>query len=274
MRALAMLVPLLVVAGCVTPPALEPDPDATLSSIIPWTLNECRYIVGWSQADPAVIQANLPEGFTVQTGGPVPLGLPVPAPGPAQRAIIGTEAFECASGSGLNGTLEPMTYSSIWIPVVPPDTIDVGDAGAVYYKIHVLVPDAPRRDAMTALGLSVGNGEIAWTQPPTPGSRGSAFSVEGSGDFAFELLAPREVGASEGSPFMEITPAGELGADGFAIWNANYAWNEDTFVQGSGTITWPSGHWVTEAIGAERAPGTFHAGVWSFNGTLELPRGN
>lgn len=271
MRGLAILVPLLLTAGCVTPPSLDPAPDATRATVLPWELTECRYIVGWSQADPAIVQANLPEGFTVETGSPVPLGLPVPVPAPAQRAIIGTESFECASGSGLNGTIEPMTYASIWIPVTPPEAIDVGDAGAVYYKIHVLVPDAPRREAMAALGLSVGNGAIAWTQPPTPGSRGSEFTIEGAGGFAFELLAPRDVSADDGFPFMEITPAGDMGADGFAIWRADYEWDEDSFVQGTGFITWPAGHWVTDAIGAERAPGTFHAGVWSFNGTLELP---
>ena len=267
MRPLAVLVPLVILAGCLAPPVPDPDPGTALASVLPWTLNECRYIVGWSEADPAIVQSNLPEGFTVQTGRP--LGLPLPEQ--AARVIIGTEAFECASGSGLDGTVEPMSYASIWIPVTPPDAFVDPDIDEVYYKIHVLIPDAPRREAMRALGLSVGAGEIAWTQPPVPDSMGAEFTIEGAGDFAFELLAPRAAAAGDGFPFMEITPAGENGADGFAVWKADYAWDGDSYWRGNGFITWPAGHWVTDAIGAERAPGTFHAGVWSFDGTLTLP---
>lgn len=264
MRAIT-LAALVLMAGCVTPPSLD-DPAPGSPTTLPWQLNECRYVVGWSQADPAIVQANLPEGFTVSTGGP--LGLPTP--GPTQRAIIGTEAFDCPSGSGLAGTVEPMSYASIWIPVTPPEELADPDVSAVYYKFDVLVPDAPRREAMLALGLPVTTGEIAWTQPPVPDSRGADLSLAEVGDFHFELLAPRSVAAAEGGAFMEITPAND-GASGYAIWKAEFEWNEDSFTQGNGYIDWPAGHWVTEAIGTARAPAQFHAGTWSFNGTLTLP---
>lgn len=270
-----LLVPiLLLAAGCVTSsgPAVDGDPPVSgASNILPWTLVECQYIVGWSEADAAIIQQNLPEGFTVRAGPP--LGLPLPAAGPTARAIIGTEAFDCASGTGLNGTVEPMTYASIWIPVTPPEAYVVEGIEEVYYKIHVLVPDAPRRETMVALGLSVGDGAIAWdsTTAPTPDGIAAAMTIDGAGDFRFELLQPQTVSAQEGREFMELTPAGEGGVDGFAVWRSTFEWVGDTYTNGRGFIDWPEGHWVTEAIGSARAPATFHAGVWSFNGTVALP---
>lgn len=258
----------LAFTGCVTPPAPNvEDPSHAGPLVVPWTLTDCRYIVGWSEADPAVIQQNLPEGFLVSTSGPMGL----PAPGPAARAIVGTEAFECASGDGLDGLVEPMLYASIWIPVTPPDALADPEVEAVYYKIDILVPDAPRREAMAARGLPVGTGEIAWTQPPIPSSRGAAFTIEGAGDFGFEMIDAREVSAGDTTPFMEITPAGELGADGFAVWRAAYEWPSGSYFQGRGFIDWPADHWVVDAIGMARAPAAFHAGTWSFNGTLSLP---
>lgn len=266
MRVLPALLLLLPLAGCATP--LTDGPNAVpASTLLPWTLTQCRYVVGWSEADPAAIQRNLPEGFTVRAGAP--LGLPL---APAARALVGTEAFECASGSGLNGTVEPMLYASIWIPVVPPEDLQVEGVDAVYYKIHVLVPDAPRRDAFLGMGLSVANGSIAWNPATLPGGTSAALTLEDVGAFSFQLAQPQSAQAREGSEFMEVTPAGEGGADGYAVWRANFSWDEPTFTQGRGFIDWPAGHWVTTAIGAQRAPATFHAGSWSFTGNVTLPR--
>lgn len=268
-----LLVPLLLLtAGCVAPtePAEGADPGATgRANVLPWTLNECRYIVGWSDADPSVIQENLPEGFTVRAG--LPMGVPLPAPGPTARAIIGTEAFECASGSGLDGEVEPMTYASIWIPVTPPDALAIDGIDMVYYKIDVLVPDAPRREAMVAKRLPVADGAIAWDTATVPNGVAADLTIATAGDFRLELEVAQEVGANDPAEFMEITPAGEMGADGFAVWRATFSWDEDTYSQGRGFIDWPADHWVTEAIGAPRAPASFHAGVWSFQGDLILP---
>ena len=272
MRAIVALL-LLPLAGCVAPPAPGDDGPAAGgddgADSLPWTLAGCRYVVGWSDADPEVIQANLPEGFAVQAG--LPLGLPFPAPGPTARAIIGTESFDCASGSGLDGTQTPMLYGSIWIPVTPPAALAVDGVGAVYYKIHVLVPDAPRLAAFQDIGLSVGSGAIAWDAPTVPDGVASDMTIDGAGDFRLEMAPMQRVAAGEMSEFMEITPAGEMGADGFAVWRATYSWDEDTFSQGRGFIDWPPDHWVADAIGAARAPATFHAGVWSFEGSVTLP---
>ncbi|HUR69463.1 MAG TPA: hypothetical protein VM370_09470 [Candidatus Thermoplasmatota archaeon] len=266
-----VLVPalLLLTAGCLT--SITPSPEGAASAsarTIPWELNECRYLVGWSEADPAIIQRHLPEGFVVQAGAP--LGLPVPA-GPAARSIIGTEAFDCASGSGLNGTVAPMLYGSIWIPVTPPEALAVDGISEVYYKIHVLVPDAARREAMLAQGLLVGDGAIEWSAPTAPTGSAASTTIDGAGAFRLDMAPVQSRAPGETSEFMEITPSGEDGAGGYAIWRANYSWDSDTITQGRGTVDWPADHWVTEAIGNARAPASFHAGVWSFAGTLTLP---
>src|SRR5688500_20187593 len=117
MRLASALAFAVVLAGCVTngiPQLQTPAGDSAALETLPWTLTQCRYVVGWSSADPAKVQAQLPPGFKVQPG--TPLGLPVPV----EEVIIGTEAFECAEGAGLNGTVEPMLYASIWLPGTPP----------------------------------------------------------------------------------------------------------------------------------------------------------
>ena len=268
MRTLALPLPLLLLlAGCVALPAADDAPTAR-ATVLPWQLTECRYLVGWSDADPALVQANLPDGFTVRSGAP--LGLPL-ATAAAARASIGTETFECASGSGLDGTIEGMTYASIWIPVTLPEALADPEIDEVYYKIHVLVPDAPRRELMRELGLSVGNGTMAWETALVPNGLASSLTIEGAGDFVLELTAPQQTATGPGRRFIEVTPAGERGADGFAIWRTQFEWVGDSYAFGQGTIEWPEGHWVTQAIGSPRAPAQFHAGVWSFDGTVELP---
>lgn len=262
---LLVLVAALALAGCVQlapqPPA-TPEPDLDL----PWTLTKCRYVVGWSGADPAKVQAQLPEGFRVAPGSP--LGLPVPV----EEVIIGTEAFECEEGSGLDGPVAPMLYGSIWIPVVPPAALADPEIDEVYYKIHVLMPDDARRAAFEARNLSVANGSIRWDAPPVPAGVAATLTLEGVGAFGFQMATTRTLEPGEGRPFMEITPAGEKGAGGFALWKASYAWDGASFSQGRGFVDWPAGHWVADAVGSARAPATFHAGTWSFNGTVALPR--
>lgn len=259
MRILALLA-LALVAGCVTPRADEPGvaPDAT--TLLPWTLEQCRYVVGRSEADAATVQARMPEGFLVQSSAP--LGLPVPV----GRTIIGTEAFDCAAGTGLDARLEPMLYGSIWIPVTPPEALADAAYTEVYYKIDVLVPDAPRRERLEGLGLPVGDGDINWETSALPGGLAASETIEGAGDFRFEMVAERGTVDGEGRPFMEITPA----RDGYAVWRANFTW-DGPFAQGTGFIDWPADHWVVAAIGMARAPATFHAGTWSFEGNLTLP---
>ncbi|HWH08290.1 MAG TPA: hypothetical protein VNX21_03755 [Candidatus Thermoplasmatota archaeon] len=268
MRVLLAAALLLPLAGCVDAPSGPSGPGAAGDArTLPWDLSQCRYVVGWSEADPAVLQRNLPGGFTVEAG--TPLGLPL---APAERAIVGTEAFECASGSGLAGTVEPMLYGSIWIPVTPPAELNPDGIEEVYYKVDVLVPDAPRREAFLAMGLPVANGSIAWGTSPVPDGTAARMSVEGVGDFGFQLASPRSVQAGEGREFMEVTPAGEDGAGGFAVWRSTFSWDGGSYVQGRGFIDWPADHWVVEAIGTPRAPASFHAGTWSFRGNVTLPR--
>lgn len=261
-----------LLAGCLSPgpaPARDAGLAAAVPLVIPWVLDECRYLVGWSEADPAIVQANLPEGFIVESGSP--LGLPA-GDTPAERAIVGTEVFDCASGTGLDAALQPMTYASIWIPVTPPDDLADPDVDLVFYKFDVLVPDAPRREAMRALGLPVGDGALAWETAAAPTGLAATATLDGVGEFRFEAVSVRTVQApTEPTSFMEITPAGENGVDGFALWKATYAWDEATLTQARGTLDWPADHWVVDAIGSARAPATFHAGTWSFNGTITLP---
>src|SRR5688500_20381349 len=112
MRLASALAFAVVLAGCVTngiPQLQTPAGDSAAPETLPWTLTQCRYVVGWSSADPAKVQAQLPPGFKVQPG--TPLGLPVPV----EEVILGTEAFECAEGAGRDGQGEPVVCARRWM---------------------------------------------------------------------------------------------------------------------------------------------------------------
>jgi len=93
--------------------------------VIPWALTQCRYVVGWSNADPAKLQARLPEGFALAGGAPA--GIPPPL------GTLGTEAFTCATGTGLAGeVVESQTYASIWfeLALTAPQDAQPQDGGS------------------------------------------------------------------------------------------------------------------------------------------------
>lgn len=266
MRTSALLLGLLL-AGCVTPPEGS-DPTAATPALdaartIPWSLQECDYVVGWSDADPAALQARLPEGFQVAGGSFFGL---VGSP----RATLGTEAFTCARGHGAEGVLEPMTYGSIWFGVIPSEEYTFDGVEQYYWKENILVPDDPRRALFEALGAPVHEGDAVQGASRGPAGRGATLTLEGFGDFGLSLDVPQAASTPEGAEFVELTPTED---GGIIVWHANYSWAEDQpFMQGRGTVTWPEGSWAAEAVGASTAPAAFHSGRWGFNGTITFPR--
>lgn len=261
--ALLLVAPLV---GCATDPGAPATPspaDEAAAQVLPWSLSQCRYIVGFTPVEESALAPHIPEGFTLDKG-PVVGGLLL------ERVSLGLEAFVCERGSGLEGEVERMEYGSIFVAAMPPEHMIDENSSLHMLKWDVLVPDAPRREALRAVGLPVYDGSATVEDHPG-GVRRGVLTLDGIGTFVLEMVATQTSPAStEVRRFTEYTPAG-AGA-GFGAWRTDYAWDSDTIATGRGTTTWPDGSWAADVVGQSPAPSTFHAGTWSFtNGTIELP---
>lgn len=267
MRLPAAALLVLALAGCVAQPPDGPAAEGE-SSVLPWGLTACRYLVGWAPVEEARLRPFLPEGFEPDPFGPI--GSRTLEGTPAARALFGLEAFACASGVGLNGTpVEGMAYGSYWTSVTPPEALRVDGVDLYTVRWDTLIPDADRRAFLAAAGLPARNGTVAFGDAPVGAS--ATYEMEGIGASTLRLDAPRTQAAPSGGVLMEFTPTDR----GLAVWRSDFAWDGGSFTSGFGRVTAPAGSWAAEVLGGTEAPGQLHAGTWTFsNATLTLPRGS
>lgn len=258
------LVVVLLLPGCVEPPSAQaPPPSSTAGEarVLPWGLEGCEYIVGMIPVEPSALEPHLPEGFVA-----VPF-LNLAAGTPADRAILGVEAFVCERGATLDGESTGMEYGSFWTSVRPPEELAHEDASLHTVRWDTLVPDAPRREALAAAGLPAraGSAEVR----DAPGGREARYELDGVGAMDLSMtMTRRPIAAPPSGIAVEFMPA-EGG--GLAVWRADYAW-EGEVLGGHGHVTLPEGSWPAEVAGGARVPAQFHAGRWSFtNGSVTLP---
>lgn len=231
----------------------------------PWGLESCRASWWLAPASAEALREHLPEGFE-------------PAPTPQLPGIdlagidtyLGFDAFECRSGTGLNGTIEPITFGSLFTRVVPPDDHAVEGLDAYFFRWEVLIPDPPRFDRLTELGLAVrkGDAQIEASSPAgSPGPWQNTLSLDGLGTFTLTGSTTEPESPGDDIPWAAYTPAG----DGIATWRATAT--DLTASLGWGVWTVEPGTWVADALGAEQGIGVFSVGTWSItDATLEIPR--
>lgn len=260
MRAL-VLGSILLLAGCVAPGTSTPESaDGANANVLAWGLTRCSYVVGWTPVEPEALRAYLPEGFEPGPFNGMLVGTP------ADRTILGVEAFVCEEGVGLNGTIPEMVYGSFWTSATPPAGLEDPDATTYTVRWDTLIPDADRRAVMAAAGMPA-RGGAASVESTITGFAGS-YEMEDVGTTTMDMRVSRSPGTPEGGVVVEFTPT----TDGrLAVWKAEYAW-DSPISQGYGAITFPEGSWAAEVVGDTRGPGQFHAGTWTFsNATLTLP---
>lgn len=224
---------------------------------IPWSMTDCAFVVAFVPVPAERLQPLVPEGFTVSAGG-----------GPLATvqggAYLGVEAFQCASGAGLDGAeVAPLEYGSFFTGIEPPADLVVADADVHFLKWDVLVPDAPRREALVAEGLPArtGSARIERTLAAAPQLVASltldevgAFRIEG----AIQGAATPDAGT-----FVEFMPRDD---GGVGLWRAD--WDTQALEQGRAILTFEPGSWAAGVAG-ERATGAFITGTWSFaNGSI------
>lgn len=268
MRAIpAALLLVASLAGCAAPVTTDGSPDSDAPrATLPWGLTECRYVVGWAPVEESRLRPYLPEGFT-----PAGFGARALAGTPAGRVLFGLEAFECASGATLNGTLENMAYGSYWTAATPPEELQVEGATTYTVRWDTLVPDAERRALMVAAGMPARDGTVEFPSRVPVGTL-ATYEMEDVGTSILRMTTAQPQPVPEGGHVVEFTPTQD---GGLAVWRADYAWDGDSFTTGYGVVTVPEGSWAAQVLGGTQAPGQFHAGTWTFsNGTLTLPRGS
>lgn len=233
---------------------------------IPWGLESCRASWWLAPASSEALREHLPEGFEPAPTPQLP-GIDMAA---GLDAYLGFDAFECASGIGLNGTLGPITFGSVFTRVIPPDEHTVeGLDGGYFFRWEVLIPDEPRHGRLSELGLAVRKGDAqveAQSPAGSPGPWQNNLELEDLGSFTLTgtTLGPETQG--EDVPWAAFTPAG----DQIATWRATAT--DLTASNAWGVWTVEPGSWMAEVLGAEQGTGAFSVGTWSItDASLVIP---
>jgi hypothetical protein len=252
MLRLAPLLVVLALAGCATP---QPGPAPGAPATHPWGLSHCAFVIANVAADPAKLAARLPPGFRLANG--TLSGLPAGA-----RAEVALDAYRCETGIGFAGNLTDVSYGSHYASIVPPDALREKGYEAYFVKWDPLIPDAARRDALVAAGLSAhgGDAKVALADVPGGGSQVDATLRFDDGG-GFRLVGTTGAATAQGAPlpFMEYTP---LSHGGLARWHARL--HDARIASGQGVVE-ISTPWVRDVVGADRAPATFIAGEWNLD---------
>lgn len=255
---LLLLGALAALSGCVAPgPATSPPGAEDAPLVVPWEIVDCTF-VAFSVPVPAErLAPYLPEGFTPGVGRRAPVD-PV---GATETAFLGLEAFECGSGAGLDAPVLQLDYGSFFTFVQPPDALRNDTIEEYYVKWDVLVPDAPRRDALAARGVPAraGDAEVELTRAASGVQVRASLTLDGVGGFTL-AGAGTERGPAEGFEFIEYAPA----AGGtLAAWHG-FSQDRSAVSFGNGVVEIAPGTWIEEVVGGPRAAVTWSAGTWTF----------
>jgi len=265
MRWTTILLTGLLVAGCTGTDKDDdegPTREAPLEDLeLPWTLTDCQAVVVLFDVPAEAVRPHLPPGFE-------PVSVLAGLTGnddPASDGSFGLEMFTCASGSGLNGTVEPIAYGSQFAFVDPPENVTVA-ADYQFYKWEVLVPDADRREALAARGAPAmdGSADFALFMMQEGAGTFDGTLVLGNGTYAFEgrTLVPNP----DPITFTEYMAV----PGGIATWHTSVA--VDAAGIGTGTVDVPEGTLAAEVLGPGAHDGSALVGRWSFtDGRVHVP---
>jgi len=236
------LAALLVLAGCLSTPHGAPasPPPATASPFpLPWDLSGCRELAATFDADPAAVAPLLPPGFT--PGGGM-------APG---RTSVGMDAFRCATGSGVRGGRQDVSYASFWATATPPDALK-GDVRQWYVKWLAVVADPDSLAALREVNTTVTTGTVSYADraPDPAGGTVATIQLDGVGA-ATITVGPEATGPSggQGVALREFTPR----PDGsVVVWQATLT--RPTQRLGPGLLHVPAGSALATIAGRADIP--------------------
>lgn len=272
---LVAMLALALLAGCTSvPPVHVSGVPALPARSIDWSLHDCVFTAAVLQVPAAAVQPHVPPGFRVIPASEMAAegasGLDVPSPPAADGndGNLGVEAFQCASGMGLNGSVDGMAYASFFAAVEPPAALKKDGTPFYFVKWDVLVPDAARHDLLASYGMPVRTGNVSASlnlEAQSLAKVDARLEFGGLGNFSFDAtaLAPFP---NDRCAFIEFTavPAG------LATWSMKC-----TFVTGGVgpvTVAVPPGSWFADIVGPGAHNGLAFIGRVEFApGSLSLP---
>lgn len=236
-------------------------------STLPWSLTDCRVVVALVPVSADAVEAHLPEGFRAGSGQEA-FGLPPDVRG---DAVIGLESFACASGTGLNDTVDHLAYGAYFTAVVPPDEHAVDEADVSLFKWDTLVPDAPRRAHLEARGMPVVDGatDLSGLEETPLGHRFDVTLQMAGDEHRFQGTADQPAeDFRKGFYFVEHMAADE----GLAAWHMPENEAPDA-LSGTGIVTLAAGSLPAQIVGGDSSQAFFASAttVQFVNGTIELP---
>ncbi len=252
---------------------VEDAPTVLPARELDWSLTSCYFAAAVFEVPASKVQPYLPEGFRVMPASEFALeagtgqGVPTP-PSTSNDGNIGVEAFQCDEGSGVNGTVPGMVYSSFYAGVEPPASLKRAGIPFYFVKWDTLIPDQERRELLAAYGAPVHNGTAAVSLGMAQGSLAEVsggLSFGAFGNFSFEATALSPFPADR-CGFIEFTAV----PGGFIEWETRC-----TFLHGGVgpvTVNVPAGSWFANVLGAGSHDGLGFVGHISFGpGTIRLP---
>ncbi|MGB0652974.1 MAG: hypothetical protein ACPGQL_07215 [Thermoplasmatota archaeon] len=260
----------LLAAGCLADDdPRDSDPAARFTepsgaATLPWGLTDCQAVIATVAADEAALAPFLPDGFRSLSMTEVAgLGLPVD---PVGGGNLGIEVLTCASGVGLDGSIQGLHYGSVFTMVEPPAELADGNVTFHFVKWDVMIPDQPRRDVLAGRGVPAVDGAGYMLQFQQVGDATLFDAVlEMDGDVHTLRGAAAAPYDTEGS-FVEFTAV----PDGFVTWHTVFTWAS---VAVGPVVLEPSpGSLVAEILGTGPAVGAAFAGVIDLHDArIELP---
>lgn len=200
-RLIVALLSSLVAAGCFGPQGSPPE-DVAPPAIVPWELRDCAFFSARAPVPAERVAPYMPAGYTPDADGSGNVG-------------FGLRAWLCASGAGLdNESVAPVSYASLSVHAHAPEGLLTDPEAGTFVKWRVLVPDAPRRDALRALGVDAVAGDV--TVESLAGTTVVTARLDGEGVFTLRVLPGMgEAATFEGEGFDEFSP---LAGGGVSAW--------------------------------------------------------
>lgn len=261
---LVLVATALVFAGCVSPAAVLDEPPAALAPLsLPIGLRGCQAVVVLVGVPHGALAPHLPDGFRSLSAQEVVNPL---APNPRDEGNLGLEMFVCEEADGLNGTISPAVYGSVFSAVETPEEYR-RDVGFHFVKWDVVVSDPALRATLRERGVP------AWDATATFDdftSVGNAFTLEGA--LAFESGVTLEFEGRAAAPytpqvsFVEYTEVPR----GLAAWQVTSNWAQ--IAVGAFTVRAVGEGIANEILGDAPREGAGFAGVVDFDdASVELP---
>jgi hypothetical protein len=244
---------LLAAAVLVLALLAQPATAGSADRVLPWGLDDCRFVIALVPTSAARIAAHLPDGFVPVVPDSVRALLP---PDARLEAVFGLEVFDCASGAGLGGPVDGLDYGSFWSFVQAPAALADDRYQLAFYKWDTLVPDDDRRTLLAEAGALVRDGEAAldrFVATPPGTVLDARLVLDGSQSFRFAGATAAPVDFT--GTFIEY----QQGDDGFVAWRTAY--RSDAAHGGAGLVEFAPASFPTVVLGEPRAQAYLLAGT-------------